>query len=469
MGIENIINSGLTREMLDMTYPDEYYKNTIQPAKAGTGPVPSKMQMVSKFQPFKAMRIGMDPYLPEFMQQGYDKFRAAPTKAVGTAARGLKNFIGSNIASGLPFAYASLADSLQNRLESQGLTGKGGIYDVAGFDDPMSAGASVEYDMDPNYRVKQLSENPAINYDGLYQDPDRFLEYDNSRVSKSGQAEYPFTGNIPTNRRARYDARAYNKNETLPSAYGRKGGTFFENFNPRVGQPSQQEITSELTNPINNLDFNLPYLESRYSNKENLKAKRPELNLRNKFGNLKDKVGEGFNFAKELPGMILSKASGIPFAGQILSGLGNMFEDRQLGGGDGTIVDEFGRSYTADELNSQNALGGYYTDAARSSRRRNKSIEKMMKRQQEDGLSRLGQKRLEKLKAQKAIEDQARTAQYGKTNYGRGAGGQSYSNMGTQGFGVAAGGYGGPVSNRTGSGRQGYSQGGLATMFVEKK
>ena len=82
---ESIINSGLTKEMLDMTYPDKYYKNTIQPAKAGTGPVPSKMQMALKAQPFKSMMIGMDPYLPGFMQQGYDKFRAAPTSAARTA------------------------------------------------------------------------------------------------------------------------------------------------------------------------------------------------------------------------------------------------------------------------------------------------------------------------------------------------------------------------------------------------
>ena len=72
-------------------------------------------------------------------------------------------------------------------------------------------------------------------------------------------------------------------------------------------------------------------------------------------------------------------------------------------------------------------------------------------------------------KAKEAIAEAERAAQYGATNYGQGAGGQSYSNMGTQGFGVAAGGYGGPVSNRTGSGRTGYSQGGLATMFVEKR
>ncbi len=37
--------------------------------------------------------------------------------------------------------------------------------------------------------------------------------------------------------------------------------------------------------------------------------------------------------------------------------------------------------------------------------------------------------------------------------------------MGTQGFGVAAGGMGGPVSNRTGRGRTDYMNGGLADML----
>ena len=73
----------------------------------------------------------------------------------------------------------------------------------------------------------------------------------------------------------------------------------------------------------------------------------------------------------------------------------------------------------------------------------------------------------ERKKKEKEAEKK-RAEQYGKTNYGQGAGGQSYSNMGTQGFGVAAGGYGGPVSNRTGRGRQDYKKGGLATMFKLK-
>ena len=49
---------------------------------------------------------------------------------------------------------------------------------------------------------------------------------------------------------------------------------------------------------------------------------------------------------------------------------------------------------------------------------------------------------------------------HGGTNYGLGSQGQqSYSNMGTQGFGVGAT-TGGPVSNRSGKGRTGYDDGG---------
>ena len=41
--------------------------------------------------------------------------------------------------------------------------------------------------------------------------------------------------------------------------------------------------------------------------------------------------------------------------------------------------------------------------------------------------------------------------------------------MGTQGFGVAAGGFGGPVSNRTGRGRQDYDDGGRVYLYNRLK
>ena len=89
--------------------------------------------------------------------------------------------------------------------------------------------------------VMRQSKNPSINYDGLYQDPDRFSEYDNSRDDHTNQADYPITGNIPTSVLARTDARAYNRNEPLPSAYG-EPSRYFNNFNPRIGRP---EVVSD--------------------------------------------------------------------------------------------------------------------------------------------------------------------------------------------------------------------------------
>ena len=68
----------ITNEFLAMTYPDEYYKNVIEPAKTGKGPVPSKMQMLSKAQPFKAVSL---PFR-EMMNPGtYGSFRSTATPA----------------------------------------------------------------------------------------------------------------------------------------------------------------------------------------------------------------------------------------------------------------------------------------------------------------------------------------------------------------------------------------------------
>ena len=47
----------LTDEFLAMTFPDDYYKNVIEPAKLGKGPIPSKTEMLMKSQPFKAITL----------------------------------------------------------------------------------------------------------------------------------------------------------------------------------------------------------------------------------------------------------------------------------------------------------------------------------------------------------------------------------------------------------------------------
>jgi hypothetical protein len=86
--VKSIIN-----EMLEMTYPDDYYKNVIEPAKTGKGAVPSMGQMLMKSQPFKAVSLPFQ----EMMNPGkFGSFRSsgtpmarAITGPLSTAARGL--------------------------------------------------------------------------------------------------------------------------------------------------------------------------------------------------------------------------------------------------------------------------------------------------------------------------------------------------------------------------------------------
>ena len=72
----------------------------------------------------------------------------------------------------------------------------------------------------------------------------------------------------------------------------------------------------------------------------------------------------------------------------------------------------------------------------------------------------------------KAKEEIARAEKYGAINYGRGVGGQSYSGdaVGAPGLGFGVGATtGGPVSNRTGRGRQDYDDGGRVYLYNRLK
>ena len=82
--------------------------------------------------------------------------------AVFGAEQVLPRVMGGLNVAGAPLAYVQAAGALQNRLASQGLTGEGGIADVAGYDDPMSAGASVEYDFN------QTGDDQAFQASGAY-------------------------------------------------------------------------------------------------------------------------------------------------------------------------------------------------------------------------------------------------------------------------------------------------------------
>ena len=117
-------------------------------------------------------------------------------------------------------------------------------------------------------------------------------------------------------------------------------------------------------------------------------------------GFVKDKAAPIF-------GGIASVATGIPFIGSALEGIESRFANRQLGA---PVIDEFGNVYDEDELNKMNALGGYYTEAARSARRRQARIENMLERQRLG--KKISAKNLAELQAQEKAQEAARQAAF---------------------------------------------------------
>ena len=96
----------------------------------------------------------------------------------------------------------------------------------------------------------------------------------------------------------------------------------------------------------------------------------------------KDVAGRGI--ASQGLGTIGTMLTGNPLIGGIASlaglfGGGDMFNSPYIGAGAAT-VDEYGNMYSAEQLDKMNARGGYYTDPARASRRRDKGIINMIER-----------------------------------------------------------------------------------------
>ena len=89
----------LTDEFLAMTYPDDYYKSVIEPAKLGKGPIPSKTEMLLKSQPFKAVTL---PAREALNPGSVGAFRSSGTPMASRAV-GL-----GRMALGGPFGIAAL-------------------------------------------------------------------------------------------------------------------------------------------------------------------------------------------------------------------------------------------------------------------------------------------------------------------------------------------------------------------------
>jgi len=137
----------------------------------------------------------------------------------------------------------------------------------------------------------------------------------------------------------------------------------------------------------------------------------------------KDKLGSGLDLGRSAISGILSLVTGLPGVDRVLSGITSQFENRPLGA---PVVDEFGNVYDAEALNKTNALGGYYSDQARSARRRTSRIQSMLERQKQG--KKISEKNLKELleqeRQQEALQRQAIDRMFER---GEGGSGQDFT------------------------------------------
>ena len=234
-----------------------------------------------------------------------------------------------------------------------------------------------------------------------------------------------------------YDSGQRYSDQLAPGAYGRlgdqmfidqtDGGTFkdpyfeslmygnpnliedyfstgrFQDFNPRSGiynaiPTSEPEVIYPTSNDLDE-EMGRLYDIQPYSRMDGI------LSTLKDYG--KDIAGR--SIASQALANAGAMIGGLPLAlaGLVYGGIkgGDLFNAPYIGAGAAT-VDEYGNMYTAEQLDKLNAAGGYYSDPARSSRRRDARIRNMIERR--DAGLKIGLNNLAKLQEQQRREEAAR-------------------------------------------------------------
>ena len=186
-------------------------------------------------------------------------------------------------------------------------------------------------------------------------------------------------------------------------------------------------------------------------------------------GSIKDFAMDKGRMGRNLLGSAGAMALGLPGivgsgAMALMGGMGNQFADKTLYG---DTIDENGNVYSADQLNKMNAAGGGYTDPARSARRRTSRISKM--RARDFNNKKISQTNLNRLVRQEKAQQAAREAATAARAMAKNP--QVYRNAGitSGGFASQNTGTNENFSNKSGRGRTGYQDGGLASMFTRRR
>ena len=209
-------------------------------------------------------------------------------------------------------------------------------------------------------------------------------------------------------------------------------------------------------------------------------AYQPKESLRNIIGsqlqNAKTRAGQGFDFAKQIPNMLFSAATGIPFAGQIAQGIGGLL---------GSIFKEspeqknFRENIATDPeyqnlVNSIPGMSNYNQIFGMGSGRglmgaidkRLATLARTEKRQGVNFSDTLKERR-KKLEALREIERQKESEFLESQRRGRRPGTGGDGGGGTQDSGGPTGGYSYDSGGRQGFG-YGLKDGGLASMFTRR-
>ena len=275
----------------------------------------------------------------------------------------------------------------------------------------------------------------------------------------------------------------FDRFEKIPSLQRRLGNPRFS-----LGQPQNlgfEEESETISTPVYQdriMNRNLPGFA--YESPKGL-ASMINSQLRNAKTNVGQKVGQGFDFAKQLPGMALSALSGIPGAGLLMGMLPKTSPEQKA------MMDLYNSQEYQDVLNQIPGMAnynpvygmgaGYGLDRAIGKRLAtiNKTLGRMTPQQLAETSLKKRKQKLEELLALEQAVDFARLGASGRRptaptgggtqdtgagagfspgQSGAGTGGYSYDSGGRQGYGYGLK-YGGRV---------GYADGGLASLFTRR-
>lgn len=235
----------------------------------------------------------------------------------------------------------------------------------------------------------------GFNLDGSEMSPEQQQEYEQFKI-ENNMSSMPLNSNSVAMQFPSTVSDAVPLNELL-GFYPDKGIMAMQNKGTLDYPEVNYKMTTEFPNTRGGLIANPEYIDYE-------KGELYNIDDTGRIPGFTDKIKGGIETMKDKLGPIGDYIKGGGIIGQALKGLGGMFNYK---GGIG-YMDENGNFVSADELDKLNARGGYYTDVARSARRRDKSIAFMQKRKAEGKA--YSKDRLEKFIQQQAAEEAARVS-----------------------------------------------------------